>query len=125
MGPWSVRPLILVCAGAALISPRALTRPLTWYALAALIAIRIAADWPIPDNHIYLLAYWCLASALALGAADRERVIFTSGRLLIGAAFLLAVLWKGAFSTDYLVCRLLLEKKKRSVSKELYHRNTT
>lgn len=102
MGPWTVRPLILLCAGVALLSPRALLRPLTWYALAAFIALRIAADWPVPDNHIYLLAYWCLAAALALGAADRERVIITSGRLLIGSAFLLAVLWKSAISTDYL-----------------------
>src|SRR5262245_33531587 len=70
MGPWTVRPLILLCAGVALLSPRALLRPLTWYALAALIALRIAADWPIPDNHIYLLAYWCLAAALALGAGN-------------------------------------------------------
>ncbi|HEY1304040.1 MAG TPA: hypothetical protein VGF24_10855 [Vicinamibacterales bacterium] len=102
MGPWTVRPLILLCAGVALLSPRALLRPLTWYALAALIALRIAADWPVPDNHVYLLAYWCLAVALALGATDRELVIVTSGRLLIGSAFLLAVLWKGALSTDYL-----------------------
>lgn len=117
MGPWTVRPLILLCAGVALLSPRALLRPLTWYTLAALIALRIAADWPVPDNHIYLLAYWCLAAALALGAGNGvgshdgerhdsrphyERVIATSGRLLIGSAFLLAVLWKAALSTDYL-----------------------
>jgi hypothetical protein len=102
MGPWAVRPAILVVAGIAVLSPRALARPLTWYLLFALVVARIALDWPLADNHIYLLAYWCLAAALALGARDRDGVLTTSGRLLIGTAFLAAVLWKGAWSPDYL-----------------------
>lgn len=101
MGPWAVRPLILVLAGVALLSPRALERSVTWYAMAALVAVRIVADWPLPDNHIYLLAYWCLAAALALGASEPDRALATSSRLLIGSAFLMAVLWKGLLSPDY------------------------
>ena len=102
MGPWSLRPLILAGAGLAILSPRALTSSWTWYALTGLLAARIVADWPLPDNHIYLLTYWCLAIALALGAADAERVLMTSARLLIGTAFLMAVIWKGVLSPDYL-----------------------
>jgi hypothetical protein len=102
MGPWTVRPLILVASGAALLWPRALNSSVTWYAIAALTAARIATDWPLADNHIYLLAYWALALALALGTSDPARVLEQSGRWLLAGAFLLAVLWKGALSPDYL-----------------------
>jgi hypothetical protein len=102
MGPWGVRPLILAAAGVAVLSPRALTSPLTWYALTALVTARIVADWPLPDNHIYLLAYWCLALAVSLDATDPVRTIATSARLLIGTAFLMAVIWKALLSPDYL-----------------------
>jgi hypothetical protein len=67
-----------------------------------LVTARIIVDWPLPDNHIYLLAYWCLAIALALGAADGQLVLRTSCRLLIGTAFLMAVVWKTVLSPDYL-----------------------
>jgi hypothetical protein len=102
MGPWGVRPLILGLAGLALAMPRVLRAPATWYVLAALVAVRIIVDWPLPDNHVYLLAYWCLAVALALGAQDGASVIGRSSRLLIGLTFLMAVAWKAALSPDYL-----------------------
>src|SRR5262245_25302881 len=102
MGPWGVRPLILGLASLCLILPGVLRAPITWYALAGLVTTRIIADWPIPDNHIYLLAYWCLALALSIGSANVQRVLAKSSRLLIGLAFLLAVLWKGLLSPDYL-----------------------
>ncbi|HWO00609.1 MAG TPA: hypothetical protein VNS63_15225, partial [Blastocatellia bacterium] len=54
------------------------------------------------DNHVYLLAYWCLAAALALGAKDVAGTLRRSSRLLVGAAFLMAVIWKGLLSPDYL-----------------------
>lgn len=102
MGHWSVRALILALAGLGIAMPRVLRAPATWYALAALVSIRIIADWPLPDNHVYLLAYWCLAVALALGAGDGRKVLSRSSRLLIGFAFLMAFLWKGVLSPDYL-----------------------
>jgi hypothetical protein len=102
MGPLAVRPLILVLAGLALAIPRVLRAPATWYALGALVGVRIIADWPLSDNHIYLLAYWCLALGLALGARDAPAVMRQSSRWLIGLAFLMAVLWKGVLSHDYL-----------------------
>ena len=45
----------------------------TWYTLTGLLVARIVADWPLPDNHVYLLMSWCLAVALALGAAEPGR----------------------------------------------------
>src|SRR5688500_16461274 len=102
MGPWGVRPLILAAAGLAIVSPRALTAAVTWYVLAGLLAARIIADWPLPDNHIYLLTYWCLALALSLGTAEPARAIATGARLLIGTAFLMAVIWKALLSPAYL-----------------------
>jgi len=102
MGPWGVRPLILAAAGLALLVPRTLSSSLTWYALTALLTARIVADWPLPDNHIYLLTYWCLALALSLGATDPARTLATNARLLVGTAFLMAVIWKALLSPDYL-----------------------
>jgi len=102
MGPWGVRPLILGLSGLAIALPRVLVTSATWYALSALIAVRIIADWPLSDNHIYLLAYWCLALALALGGTHAASTIRRSSRLLIGGAFLMAVIWKSVLSPDYL-----------------------
>jgi hypothetical protein len=79
-----------------------LSASVTWYVMTALLAARIIADWPLPDNHIYLLAYWCLALALSLGAGDPARTLATSARLLLGTAFLMAVIWKALLSPDYL-----------------------
>ncbi|MGE5834157.1 MAG: hypothetical protein ACM4AI_06735 [Acidobacteriota bacterium] len=59
MGQWFVRPAILGAAALLLISPRALRMPAIWLGLAFAVAVRMADDWPLADNHIYLLAYWC------------------------------------------------------------------
>ena len=102
MGPWGVRPLILAAAGLALLIPRTLSSSFTWYVLTALLTARIIADWPLPDNHIYLLTYWCLALALSIGTTDPARTLATNARLLVGTAFLMAVIWKAFLSPDYL-----------------------
>jgi hypothetical protein len=101
MGPWYVRSFLLLLATLGLIAPAVLRAPATWLALALLVGARIFADWPLPDNHIYLLAYWCLAAALSLRDATPSVAIARSSRLLIGLAFLCAVLWKTVLSSDY------------------------
>ncbi|HEX2453607.1 MAG TPA: hypothetical protein VHI99_07885 [Vicinamibacterales bacterium] len=100
-GPWFVRPGVLAIAVLVLLSGRVLRAPLTWGILAILIATRIADDWPLSDNHIYLLVYWCLAIALALPHENREEVLARSSRWLLGLAFAFAVLWKAVLSPDY------------------------
>jgi hypothetical protein len=102
MGPWFVRPAILAAAALALISPRALCAPALWITVALLTTVRIAADWPLADNHIYLLAYWCLAIGLAFREADVRSVLARSSRWLLGLAFAFAVLWKAVLSPDFL-----------------------
>jgi hypothetical protein len=67
-----------------------------------LIALHIVAIWPLSDNHIYLLAYWCLGIGLALASDDPPGTLSVAARWLLGAAFAFAVLWKGVLSPDYL-----------------------
>jgi hypothetical protein len=102
VGGWALRPLILLIAAAGLAIPPLLQRSSLWLALAALTGLRVALDWPLADNHAYLLAYWCLAIGLALGARDAGPELAPSSRVLIGLVFALAVLWKGLLSPDYL-----------------------
>lgn len=102
MGPWFVRPVVLASAALVLISPRALRTPAIWAAVAVLVAVRIADDWPLADNHIYLLAYWALAIALSLRAIDVSATLSTTSRWLLGLAFAFAVLWKVLLSPDFL-----------------------
>jgi hypothetical protein len=102
MGPWGVRPLILAAAALALLLPGVMRARWTWYALTALVGARIVADWPLPDNHIYLLGYWCLALALTTGIAGGRRILGMSSRILLGLVFLMAVLWKAWLSPDYI-----------------------
>ena len=66
-----------------------------------LVAARIVFVWPLSDNHIYLLAYWCLAIGLALSGPTPAATLATSSRWLLGAAFAMAVLWKAVLSPDY------------------------
>src|SRR4051794_17337696 len=75
--------------------------PLTWIVVAALVAARVIVVWPLSDNHIYLLAYWCLAIGLALAGAGSAATLWSSSRWLIGASFAMAVLWKAVLSPDY------------------------
>jgi len=101
MGPWFTRPALLGIGAASIVSPAVLRSPLTWVAAAAFIGLRLVADWPLADNHIYLLGYWCLGASLALRAPDPRADLARSSRLLLGLAFAFAVLWKGLLSPDY------------------------
>jgi hypothetical protein len=99
---WWVTSFVLVGAGLSLLFAPVRRHPVTWLALSALIGARIVAVWPLSDNHIYLLAYWCLAIGLALGMKSPAAALAASSRWLLGAAFALAVVWKGVLSPDYL-----------------------
>jgi hypothetical protein len=99
---WPLRTALLVLAGVALVHGRLLLAPLTWLLVAALAGLRLVVDWPLADNHAYLLAYWCLAVALAALVPDAHRSLASSARWLAGLAFAFAVLWKAFLSPDYL-----------------------
>jgi hypothetical protein len=97
---------LLVLAVAGLVLPELLRRRALWLLLASFTSARVVLDWQLADNHAYLLAYWCWAIWLALGASAAEATLARSGRWLIGLVFLLAALWKGVLSSDYLDGRM-------------------
>jgi len=102
VGNWAIRPLILALASAALVFGEIRRSAVLWWVLFALAGARLVLDYPMPDNHAYLLAWWFLACALCLPSRERARALATSARLLIGLAFLLAVIWKAVLSQDFL-----------------------
>ena len=98
---WWVSPFVLAAACLTLVVRAVRRAPITWLLIALLVGVRIVAVWPMSDNHIYLLAYWCLALALALSSTAPAVTLSTSSRWLLGAAFGLAVLWKAVLSPDF------------------------
>ena len=98
---WWLAPFVLAAACLSL-TVRAVRRaPLTWILIAILVGARVVAVWPLSDNHIYLLAYWCLAIGLALSTAASAATLSASSRWLLAAAFVMAVVWKAVLSPDY------------------------
>ena len=98
---WWVSPFVIAAACLSLILRSVRRAPITWILIAVLIAIRVAAVWPLSDNHIYLLSYWCLAIGLAMLGPNSATTLSASSRWLLAAAFALAVLWKAVLSPDY------------------------
>jgi len=98
---WWVAPFVLALACLTLVLRQVRRAPITWLLVALLVAVRVAVVWPLSDNHIYLLAYWCLAIGLSLSGPTPAATLSTNSRWLLTAAFALAVLWKGVLSPDY------------------------
>lgn len=98
-GP-TARPLILLLAAVGLVWTPVLRHPALWFGLTLLTAMRVIGDWPLPDNHAYLLVYWCLAIGIALSLPEPEKALSLNGRLLVGLVFALAAGWK-LLSPDY------------------------
>jgi hypothetical protein len=99
---WWVAAPILAAASLSLLSRTVRRAPLTWLLMALFVGARIVVVWPLSDNHIYLLAYWCLAIGLALSSATPSATLSAGSRLLLAGAFAFAVLWKGVLSPDYI-----------------------
>lgn len=93
IGDWFVHPAIVMLAGFGLVAPGAHRSPWLWLAMTLLSAWRVVGDWPLADNHAYLLVYWCLALAIAL-ATDTYQALARTARILIGLVFTLAVVQK-------------------------------
>jgi hypothetical protein len=99
--PWT-RPLFAALAGAGLLLASVRASALLWLVLTLLAAYRILSNWPVSDNHGFLLVYWCVAAALAALAGERDRILAWNGRALVALVFVFAVLWKLVVSPDYL-----------------------
>lgn len=102
IGPWAIRPVLLSLAGGGLLVPGWLRRPVLWFVLAGLTATRFISDWPLADNHAYLISYWCIAIGISLVVRDTSHCLAQNGRLLIGLVFAFAVLWKLWLSPDFI-----------------------
>lgn len=92
--------LLLACAGLlhrGLLRSRAL-----WAALAVLSGWRVVAAWPDVDNHGYLLAYWCLALAIARSLGDPLAATARASRGLVAGVFVCAAAWKLVLADDFL-----------------------
>lgn len=98
---WWLAPFVLAAACLSLVLRAVRHAPLTWILVSLLVAARIVLVWPLSDNHVYLLAYWCLAIGLALSGSTPAATLSASSRWLLGAAFAMAVLWKAVLSPDY------------------------
>jgi hypothetical protein len=101
VGDWAVRPMVMSLALIGLLSVTWLRRPILWFSLVALLAVRVVVDWPLADNHAYLLIYWCLAVGIACVFSDRQ-MLAVNARLLIGLVFGFACVWKFVASPNYL-----------------------
>jgi hypothetical protein len=99
-GEW-LRLSILAVAAAGMLVPDLLQRPALWGILTLLTGSRVLLDWPLPDNHAYLLSYWCLAITLSCCFENRDRALAFEGRWLIAAVFGFATLWKLVLAPDF------------------------
>jgi hypothetical protein len=100
VGDWYIWPAVMCLAAAGLLFRDLWRSPWLWTLLTLLTALRVILDWPLADNHAYLLAYWCLAFAVA-GWLDDFTSLARNARLLIGLTFAFAV-WQKWTSPDYL-----------------------
>jgi hypothetical protein len=104
-GGGAVRGLTWLVAGLALVIPPLARSASVWLAIAGLVLARLIVDWPLSDNHIYLLGYWCLGIGLCLLVPSPFAAIGEVSRWLVAAAFLCAIVWKGLLAPDFLDAR--------------------
>lgn len=102
IGALDLRAWVLALAAAGLLAPRLAGSAALWLSLAGLAALRVIGDWPMSDNHAWLLAIWCVALALAFRDADPGPRLARDARALVAAVFALATLQKAVLSPDYL-----------------------
>ena len=104
-GEGAVRGLTWLVASLALVIPPLARSAAVWLALAVLVLARLVIDWPLSDNHIYLLGYWCLGIGLCLLVSPPFAALAEMSRWLVGTAFLCAIVWKGLLAPDFLDAR--------------------
>lgn len=93
-GEYYQRLPLLCLAGAGLVVPPLLRTPWLWLGIAGILGWHLIGTWPQPDNHVYLMIYWCIAIALANACRIPKAALSVSARWLIGLCFGFAVLWK-------------------------------
>jgi len=101
IGTLEIRTPLLILAILGLIIPNLIKNYLFWLTLTILTLIRVVLDWPLADNHAYLLTLWCFAIFLSTYKKD-SNLLKSNAKLMIGLVFLFAFIWKAFLSSDYL-----------------------
>ncbi len=88
VGVWFIKPFVLTLCLMGLILPNLWRSPFLWFSMMLLTALRCYLDWPLADNHAYLLCYWCLALGLSFQLRD-QNLLIKNARYLVALAFIL------------------------------------
>jgi len=101
IGSWEIRVPVLIASILGLVIPGLLKNPVIWFLLTGFTLSRVIFDWPLSDNHAYLLFIWCFA--IFISALKKDKILLTkNARLMIGLVFLFAFIWKAFLSPDFL-----------------------
>jgi len=95
------RPFILSLAAIGLLSDQCRKQSTLWFSLFLLTGFRVIDQWPMADNHAYLLSLWCLTLFLTTYRESSTKILANNARILIGLVFLLASFQKIS-AEDYL-----------------------
>ena len=95
------RPFILSLAAIGLLSDQCRKQSILWFSLFLLTGFRVINQWPMADNHAYLLSLWCLTLFLTTYQESSTKILANNARILIGLVFLLASFQKIS-AEDYL-----------------------
>ena len=95
------RPFILLIAAMGILLHHGYRQPQIWLVLCFFTGFRVFYEWPMADNHAYLLALWCLALSIACFSQSTSQILANNARILIGLIFLLASVQKIS-APDYL-----------------------
>jgi hypothetical protein len=91
---WELDVVRRLLCGMMLLSRKMLLNRSLWLLLVGCTLWLNTLDWFTIDNHKFLIAYWCVACAFAVGADRPEWVLRVNARRLIALVFLFAVGWK-------------------------------
>jgi len=95
------RPFIMMIAAVAIVLPQGYRQTPLWMLICFFTGFRVFYEWPMVDNHAYLLALWSLVLVVACLSQQTARVLADNARILIGLVFLLASIQKIS-SANYL-----------------------
>ena len=101
IGSWEIRVPVLITSILGLVIPGLLKNPAIWFLLTGFTLSRVIFDWPLSDNHAYLLFLWCFA--IFISALKKDKILLTkNARLMTGLVFVFAFIWKEFLSPDFL-----------------------
>ena len=101
IGSWEIRVPVLISATLGLVVPSLLRSPAVWFLLTGFTVSRVILDWPLSDNHAYLLFIWCFAIFISTLKKDKN-LLAKNAKLMIGLVFTFAFIWKVFLSADYM-----------------------